>query len=178
MLTSEFTSLLAQNQDKALFFEYQPGTYVRSDYHITEIKNVSYDTVDCGGLQNKWQETHIQLWENQIPEPEHKLDAGKALKIFQLVDKVRPTLQDTEIKFEYGNSSFPTAILPVGNIDVNASSIIVQLRPDQTSCKAKDRANTPEEEAAACCGTPAVKPKLQMAGLATNNACTPGGGCC
>lgn len=176
MKTSEFISLLQKYPNKALFFEYRPGTYVRTDYHITEIKNVTYDTVDCGGLQNKWNETHIQLWENEMPEPDHQVDTTKALKIFQVVEKVRPTFQDTEIKFEYGNASFPTAILPVSNVLENGSSLIVQLIPDETTCKAKDRAGSPEEAAAACCGTP-VKKSIQMAELSAAQ-CTPGGGCC
>ena len=178
MLTSEFISLLSQYPTKGLFFEYRPGTFVRTDYHITEIKNVTYDSVDCGGLQNKWQETHVQLWENEMPEPDHQVDTTKALKIFQVVDKVRPTFQDTEIKFEYGNSSFPTAILPVNDVVVNGSSIIVRLTADATTCKAKDRATTPEEAAAACCAPPQKqKQPLQMLG-AVSNECTPGGGCC
>lgn len=176
MKTSEFIKLLDQNPGLALYFEYQDGKYVRSDYHITEIKNVNYDTVDCGGIQNAWNEVHVQVWENQIPEPEHHVDTTKALKIFQLVDKVRTTQKDVEIKFEYGNASFPTAILPVNSILNNGSSLIVQLTPDQTSCKAKDRAPSPEEAAAACCGAP-VKKSIQLAEISPAE-CTPGGGCC
>ena len=180
MKTSEFTQILKENPEKSLFFEYQAGQYVRTDYHITEIKNVSYDTVDCGGIRNEWHEVHIQLWENEIPEPEHAVDTSKALKIFDVVQKVRPTFQDTEIKFEYGNSSFPTAVLPVHNIKEARNSLIVQLTADQTTCKAKDRATTPEEKAAACCGPVSEKPKIRvsLAKLQTSNSCEPGSGCC
>lgn len=179
MKTSEFTALLENNLTKALFFEYQPGQFVRTDYHITEIKNVFYDTVDCGGVRNEWKEVHVQLWENEVPEPDHQVDASKASKIFSLVNKVRETNADTEIKFEYGNMTFPTAVLPVHNIKDTGNALIVQLTPDATTCKAKDRATTPEEAAAACCG-PSAKPKvrLTMANLQTENSCEPGSGCC
>ncbi|MFD2034299.1 DUF6428 family protein [Belliella marina] len=180
MKTSEFTQILRENPEKALFFEYQSGQYVRTDYHITEIKNVNYDTVDCGGIRNQWSEVHIQLWENEIPEPDHAVDSSKALKIFEVVNKVRETFPDTEIKFEYGNSLFPTAVLPIHNIKDTGNALIVQLTPDQTTCKAKDRATTPEEKAAACCGPVSEKPKVRvsLASLQTANSCEPGAGCC
>lgn len=176
MKTSEFIKLLEENPRHSLYFEYQKGKFVRTDYHITEIKNVHYDTVDCGGLQNQWQETHIQLWENELPDPSHNVDTTKASKIFQVVERVRPTFQNTEIKFEYGNASFPTAILRVRKVIINGPNLIVQLTPDPTTCKAKDRASSPEEEASACCGT-SVKKSIRPAEV-TAGQCTPGGGCC
>jgi hypothetical protein len=180
MKTSEFTQILIENPGKALFFEYQAGQYVRTDYHITEIKNVSYDTVDCGGIRNQWSEVHVQLWENEIPETEHSVDTTKALKIFVKVNKVRETYPNTEIKFEYGNSLFPTAVLPIHQIKDIGNALIVQLIPDQTTCKAKDRATTSEEKAVACCGPVSEKPKVRvsLASLQKANSCEQGSGCC
>ncbi|WP_209332710.1 DUF6428 family protein [Lunatimonas salinarum] len=180
MKTREFTQILQENPGKALFFEYQTGQYVRTDYHITEIKNVNFDTVDCGGIRNQWSEVHIQLWENEIPEPDHAVDTSKAMKIFEVVNRVRETYSEASIKFEYGNSVFPTAVLPVHNIKDTGNALIVQLTPDQTTCKAKDRATSPEEKAAACCGPVAEKPKLTLVSLqqSDSNTCEPGSGCC
>ncbi len=177
MKTNEFIKLLKDNPETPLFFEYAPGLYVRTDYHITEVKNVDFDTVDCGGLANKWSETHVQLWENEVPEPDHQVDSGKALKIFEVVEKVRPTYQDTELKFEYGNPSFPTAVLSVAAVNRDSQKIIVKLGVDPTTCKAKDRASTQEEKDQACCGpnpvdTQKVKFKPKEA------TCAPGSGCC
>lgn len=180
MKTNQFTKTLQENPNKALFFEYQTGQYLRTDYHITEIKNVNFDTVDCGGIRNQWSEVHIQLWENEIPEPNHGVDTDKAMKIFDVVNRSRETYPESEIKFEYGNSSFPTAVLPVNQIKDTGDALIVQLVADQTTCKAKDRATTPEEKAAACCGPAAVsvKPKLSLASVQAAASCAPGSGCC
>ncbi|EMS34446.1 hypothetical protein C943_03665 [Mariniradius saccharolyticus AK6] len=180
MKTSEFTQILEKSPGKALFFEYQAGQYVRPDFHITEIKNVNFDTVDCGGIRNQWSEVHVQLWENEIPEPNHAVDTAKALKIFEVVNRVRETYPASEIKFEYGNSKFPTAILPIHQIKDTGNALIVQLVPDQTTCKAKDRATTPEEKAAACCAPVTEEPKIRisLASLQTANSCEPGSGCC
>ncbi|WP_162417946.1 DUF6428 family protein [Cyclobacterium roseum] len=180
MKTAEFTQFLEENPFKALFFEYQTGQYVRTDYHITEIKNVNFDTVDCGGLRNQWSEVHIQLWENKNPEPDHAVDTTKALKIFELVNSVRETYPQAEIKFEYGNAVFPTAVLPVHQVKDTGNALIVQLVPDQTTCKAKDRASSPEEKAAACCGPVSEKPKINvsMTSLQPADSCEPGSNCC
>ena len=182
MTTKEFLSILQSNPNLPLQFEYQQGGFVRMDYHITEIKNVNYDTVDCGGVRNQWQEVHIQLWENKVPEPQHQVTTTKALDIFEVVEKARATFGDVEIKFEYGNAQFHKAVLPVGGVTVHPNQIIVQLGQDQTCCKAKDRAATEEEKAAACCA-PAVEavaePKVNLAELfVKGDSCTPGGGCC
>lgn len=183
MTTTEFLSVLEQHAELPLSFEYQQGAYIRTDYHITEIKNVTFDTVDCGGVRDQWNEVHVQLWESPTPQPTHAVDTTKALKIFQVVEKVRATFGDVELKFEYGNAYFHAAVLPVGAVKVNDNQIIVQLGKEQTTCKAKDRAVTSDEKDAACCG-PAVlvesKPKISLSNLITsnNNSCTPGGGCC
>lgn len=184
MKTVDFLSVLESNPNLPLAFEYEKGRFARMDFHLTEFKNVSFDTVDCGGVQNSWQEVHVQLWENDIPEPNHKVDTTKALKIFQYVAKVRPNLKDVELKFEYGNIDFHKAILPVGSVMVLENQIIVQLGADQTCCKAKDRAITEQEKAEACCVTPTVevekKSKVNLLNLiaTSGNTCKPGGGCC
>ena len=150
MKTSEFLSLLSQNPELPLQFEYEEGKFARPDYHITEIKNVSYDTVDCGGTRNQWTEAVVQLWEDEMPDLNHSVNTSKALKIFSVVENARPTFKDVEVKFEYGNSSFHTAIMKVEGVEVT-DKVIVKLFSENTTCKAKDRALTVEEKSKACC---------------------------
>lgn len=157
MKTSKFLKALADNPNMPLYFEYQDGKYTRPDYHITEVKNVSYDTVDCGGVRNQWTETIVQLWEDSMPDLNHSVDTTKALKIFDVVEKARPTFKDVEVKFEYGNAGFHTTVMQVDSIEVT-DKVVVKLLTENTTCKAKDRALTVAERDAACC--------------------TPGGGCC
>ncbi|MBD8490657.1 hypothetical protein IFO69_18025 [Echinicola sp. CAU 1574] len=183
MKTQEFINTLRSYPNHGLVFEYAEGKYVRNDFHITEIKNVNFDTVDCGGQRNQWSETHIQLWENGTLEPDHNLNAQKALKIFDLVHQVRPTLTDTDIKFEYGNKSFHTAILNISGILVEKDQLHIKLFESTTTCKAKDRASTEEEKAAACCGPEALpKPKVKLSLKSlkkqSENCCEPSSDCC
>ena len=49
MKTSEFLKILEKNPNKPLQFEYLNNQIVGEAYHITEVKNVHIDSVDCGG---------------------------------------------------------------------------------------------------------------------------------
>ena len=112
MKTHEFLSLLKAHHKKHLLFEYRPGALVSANYHITEVKNITIDAVDCGAGTDFWKETIIQLWES--PEEIGKRDymsAGKALSILNKVDKIKPMERDVEVKFEYSNPNFHTAQL-------------------------------------------------------------------
>ena len=184
MTSKEFLQTLENHPNLPLYFEYQPGAFARSDYHITEVKNVHFDTVDCGGVRNEWQEVHVQIWENEMPEPNHAVDTSKALKIFEVVQKVRETWGDVDMKIEYGNAGFHKAVLNINQVQIHTDKVIVKLGTEQTCCKAKDRAQTPEEAAVACCAPVVLveetKPKVNLSNLIASGggSCTPGSGCC
>ncbi|MCX2718846.1 DUF6428 family protein [Lentiprolixibacter aurantiacus] len=162
MKTREFIELLEQNPGKSLLFEYRHGETVAPNYHITEIKNVSVDTVDCGAGTDFWKETVIQLWESPVEkESRSYMSAFKAMSIINRVDKIKPLQQDAILKFEYGNANFHTAQLPVMGVDIETQQLRVKLAPDITDCKAKSECGIPEE----VLSTPATK-------------CAPGSGCC
>ena len=88
MTTHDFLELLKNNPEAGLRFEYEQDRFVPDTYHITEIKNVTIDSVDCGGRPDSYKQTVVQLW---VP-PNEKLrkpwTAQKALSIFDIVDKL------------------------------------------------------------------------------------------
>lgn len=162
MKTNEFLTLLKEHSDKSLLFEYKPQHFVGANYHITEIKNITIDSVDCGAGTDFWKETVIQLWES--PDEHETLEymsAYKALGILNKVDRIKPMEKDVELKFEYSNASFHTAQLFVHSFSVVDSQLILKLGVEKTDCKARETCGVQapaEAEEAACC--------------------TPGGGCC
>ncbi|RIV46503.1 DUF6428 family protein [Flagellimonas pelagia] len=163
MKTSEFLSLLKQHQNKSLLFEYAPDQLVGANYHITEVKNITIDSVDCGAGTDFWKETIVQLWES--PKEKEKtefMSTYKALGILNKVDKIKPMDKDTEIKFEYSNDHFHTAQLFVNDFDLDETSLIMKLSVEKTDCKAKET-----------CG---VVPTV--AEIEKEACCTPGSGCC
>jgi len=137
MKVHQFLEVLQQNRDKELLFTYQKEKFVKPNYHVTEIKNVSFDTTDCGGKQNHWQETQLQLWES--PREKNKQDyltTSKVLQIFNRVNSINPLLLQTELKIEYGNEHFHTSVLKITNYIEKPNRIIFNLFEEKTQCKA------------------------------------------
>ncbi|MEO0570723.1 MAG: DUF6428 family protein [Bacteroidota bacterium] len=163
MKTEEFLEVLSAHKNKELLFEYQPGHFVGANYHITEVKNVTVDAVDCGARTDFWKETIIQLWES--PKEKGKTEfmtSFKALGILNKVNRIKPMNTDTEVKFEYGNDRFHTTQLFVNDYVYNEKKVILKLGVEKTDCKAKEE-----------CGI-----VLEPAVNEVNSSCAPGSGCC
>ena len=86
--------------------------FVGANYHITEVKHVTIDSVDCGSKTDFWKETIIQLWESpqEIGKTQY-MSVYKALSILRKVGKMKAFDLNAEVKFEYSNSAFNTAQL-------------------------------------------------------------------
>lgn len=155
MKTQELLSVLNQHQEKSLLFEYRPNQYVGANYHITEVKHVTIDAVDCGARTDAWKETVIQLWEspNELDKREY-MSVYKAQSILNKVGKMKPFNLDAEVKFEYSNDTFHTAQLFVNDYDIQGSNLIIKLAVEKTDCKAKSECGVEQpkvEETEACC---------------------------
>ncbi|HRI82177.1 MAG TPA: DUF6428 family protein, partial [Opitutaceae bacterium] len=57
MHTSAFPDTLRARRDHALVFR-AGSRLIHPGYHLTEVKRVAYETMDCGGLAHRWNETH------------------------------------------------------------------------------------------------------------------------
>ena len=163
MITSEFLSLLEDHKDKSLQFEYQPGQLVPANYHITEVKNIAIESVDCGAGTDAWKETIIQLWESpsEIGKTEF-MSSYKALGILNKVDKMRAMDREAELKIEYSNTRFHTAQLFVDDYTWNNEKLVFKLSVKKTDCKAKET-----------CGVP-----TEVVVESEASSCAPGSGCC
>ncbi len=156
MKVSEFIEVLEQHKNKELLFSYAQDKLVGANYHLTEVKNVQFDTTDCGGKTNFWEETHFQLWES--PTELGKRDymtTDKILSILNRVNSIKAIKTDTDLKMEYGNESFSTSVMPVKHIETDEKRVYVNLFAEATRCKANDVCNIPleQEEKEACCTT-------------------------
>lgn len=162
MTTKEFLKVLKDNPTKQLVFEYKPKSLVGANYHITEVKNISVEAVDCGGRADAWEETVIQLWESpsEIGKTTY-MSASKASQILNRVHRMRAMNMDSILKFEYGNTNFHTAQLPVNSFKLEEDRLLISLTTDQTDCKAKTECGLPEEV-------------LSQESI----VCTPDSGCC
>ena len=165
MKTQDLFSLLEQHQEKALMFEYASNQFVGANYHITEVKHVTIDSVDCGSQTDFWKETIIQLWESpkEIGKTEY-MSVYKALSILKKVGKMKPYSLGSEVKFEYSNASFHTAQLFVNDYEITGQNLIVKLAIEKTDCKAKE----------ACCVDEVTTSKASN----LEPFCSPDGNCC
>ena len=151
MNTKEFLNLLDANKDKELVFEYRKDSFVPKAYHITEVKNVYFDSVDCGGNEHSERQTVVQLWTNPLEVKNKYMGAEKALSIMEKVNKIKPLYQDTEVFFEYGNSKTPTSNYSVKDVALENDKVILKLFVQPTACKPAQLASL-QTVAEACCG--------------------------
>ncbi len=161
MNTSNFISLLEEHQDKSLLFEYASGMLVGTNYHITEVKHTTIDSVDCGAGTDSWKETVIQLWESPSElGKENYMTSYKALGILKKVGQMKSYEMDAVVKIEYGNAMFHTAQLHVIDFEIKENKLVIKLTVNPTDCKAKE-----------ICGVPETN-------TIETNSCAPGSGCC
>ncbi|WOD45229.1 DUF6428 family protein [Hwangdonia lutea] len=162
MKTQELFNVLEQNKDKSLVFEYAPNKWVGANYHITEVKHVAIESVDCGAQTDTWKETIIQLWESPLEKGKTEyMSVYKAMAILKKVGKMKAYNLDAEVKFEYSNATFNTAQLFVNDFEIRDNDFIVKLAIEKTDCKAKSVCGVPEkivnvsekivEKVEACC---------------------------
>jgi len=147
MTTDEFIARLRSAPNKSLVFVNVDGETIHAGYHLTEIKAAKFDTVDCGGEKNRWNETIMQLW---VPEGERSnefMTAGKFLSIYEKVSRMIDVDLSAEVRFEYGDDNFFPSNYHVASLSEQDGTLRVGLRPPQTTCKARDR----REAGASCC---------------------------
>ncbi len=159
MKTIEFIQLLNEHTEKSLLFEYAPNMLVGTNYHITEVKHVTIDAVDCGAGTDFWKETVIQLWESptELGKSEY-MSSYKALGILKKVGSLKPYVLEAPVKIEYGNATFHTTQLTISDYEIRQEQLLIKLQVDATDCKAKEACGITEST--------------------STNACAPGSGCC
>lgn len=155
MNTQTFLNILGNHKDKELLFQYAPNLMVGANYHITEVKHITVDSVDCGAQTDAWKETVVQLWEspNELDKTQY-MTAGKALQIFEKVGKMKAYNSNAVVKIEYGNATFHPTQQFIEDVTVRGNQLVVQLSLDAVRCKANDICGVPEKElevGAACC---------------------------
>ena len=165
MKTQKLFSLLQGHSDKSLIFEFMPNQLVGANYHITEVKHIKIDSVDCGAQADAWNETIIQLWEspNELDKTEY-MSVYKALGILNKVGQMKAYDLDAEVKFEYSNATFHTAQLFVNDFEIRNNDLIIKLAVEKTDCKAKSTCGVDEQ----------VKEPV----LTEEPCCSPDGNCC
>ncbi len=161
--TQGFLSQLEVFLSHPLLFDLGDGKRVPAGYHVTEVKAVDYQTVDCGGVTNHWRETVIQLASGG-PDEQTYMNAGKFLNIYGKVAPKVPLQASSELMFEYGNKNAPAVHYHVASVALEPEGVVIYLDWQGVRCKAKDRKTAELAELTVLEGTAA--------------SCAPGGSGC
>lgn len=140
MKLREFIDVLNNYETSGLSF--RVGRRVLSGaYHITEIKNVRVDSVDCGGNRNHWNEVVLQLWlpkgrsRVSAAERRREMSVAKALGIQRQAAALQAFDPEAELLFEFEPEGEPTEILKVIAIESRDGMVEVALGSNPTQCK-------------------------------------------
>ncbi len=139
MLVQDFLDAVQEHEGLPLLFELSGGRVIQGGYHVSEIKNATYDTIDCGNSLHTWKEVIVQIW---VPEEATETDAwmpsSKFMKIWDVVDSRLALYRDAEIKIEYGDDAHLTSNYDIHGFDVTEDGLMVQMAPPRTMCKPRE----------------------------------------
>ena len=144
MLVNEFLEKVGTYKTDAdgklsLLFELASGRRVQGGYHITEIKNVVHETIDCGNSLHRWKEVVLQVWvPEQVNASATYMTTTQFMKIWDAVDSRLSLYKDAEIKVEYGDGECLTSIYHLDAIVPAEDGLIVQMVAPRTLCKPRE----------------------------------------
>jgi len=141
MTTSSFLTTLRQHSSLPLVFRGPAGT-LPSDYHLTEVKRVRYETMDCGAAQHDWSENQFELWASSQTDrtPDRgPMVASKFLRIIEQVEATLPLEGEALARIHASCGDQPAALHDIASINVNSGTLTVELTSDRTRCKAAER---------------------------------------
>lgn len=147
--TAAFLDAIRAVSPRPLEFRLYGETLVPAGYHVTEVKAVSIESMDCGGKANTWRETVIQLMDGSPAEAQQGfMTTQKFLSIYDRVVARVPVHAEAEVRFEYGNVTAPAMQFHVASVDVQPEQVVVDLRHPGVMCKASGASSSEGQ----CCG--------------------------
>lgn len=159
--TQAFLTQLRDPSPRPLEFRLHGDPLVPAGYHVTEVKAVTIESMDCGGKANAWRETVIQLMDGTAEEARQGfMTTQKFLGIYDRVAAHIPVYADAEVRFEYGNVSQPAMQYHLSGVEVQPERVVVNLRQPGVTCKATGASSSEGH----CCGPAPVQPDLIQLG--------------
>ncbi|CAM3447859.1 DUF6428 domain-containing protein [Deinococcus saxicola] len=159
--TAALIDALRAPSQRPLEFWLSGQVLVSPGYHVTEIKAVSIEAMDCGGKAASWRETVIQLMDGSAEDAAGGFMTNrKFLAIYDRVTGKIPVRAEAEVRFEYGTAQAAAVQFHVTHLEVQPERLIVHLRQPGVQCKAGE-----------ACG-------LSVGETAAAESCAPNSGCC
>ncbi len=134
-----FIPALEAHLERPMIFVLSNGQQVPSGYHVTEFKALQYHTVDCGGVEHRFDETVIELWGTALERSREYMPAGKFLSIYNKVSPKVAFSSSADLIFLYGANGEPASRYGVNRIEPQGDNVLIYLEPDGVRCKAIER---------------------------------------
>lgn len=157
--TTDLISALRTHPDACLHIILPDNDVVPANFHVTELGRVQKEFIDCGGTPRAT--VHCQLQLLVAGDTDHRLTAGKLLKIFEFS---APVLRGENLPLVIEHEDCRTIAFPLREFTATPEQITFQLDLPHPACLAAD-----------ACG---LSPEEAGVGGASSGCCTPGSGCC
>lgn len=138
MRLSGLKSALLANPSPALRFLLPNGELVPAHAHVTEVARIDKKFIDCGGTFRTESLCRLQTW--FCDDMDHRLTAGKLLKIFNLAESLSLT-DDLEVDVEHEVGFISQ--FPLVSIEMADDEMIFHLGVRRTACLAMEKCLPP-----------------------------------
>ena len=141
MKTSSFLRALGANPTLPLVFR-AGREIVSPGYHLTEVKRVAYETMDCGAVAHRWSETQFEIWvppSSGTSSARGHMPAGKFLRIIDRVEAELPLQGDAAARIHASFHGQPAALFEIDMVVARDGQLWIELGPDRTRCTGADR---------------------------------------
>lgn len=140
---------LHANGEKALIFTYE-GRDVLPGYHVTEVKDGTFQGLDCDAHPESWRETFIQLWDVPSDDGSTSMPVSRFLAIMLKVSDHVPFDPTAKLTFEVSDGMGAIQLFRAETIEAGDNDVRVELSRRPASCKPRDRW-LEQQKANACC---------------------------
>lgn len=149
--TQAFLETITAHSEAPLVFNLESQPLVGAGYHVTEVKAVLIEAMDCGGQADTWRETVVQLSDGSAEEAtKGYMTVQKFLSIYGKAAAAVPVRGASELRFEYGNSERPAIQYFIAEVKLEAAGLSVNLTSPGVTCKANDRAADSSDDSSSC----------------------------
>ena len=166
--TQAFLETVAAHPDAPLIFNLSDEPLVGAGYHVTEVKAVLIEAMDCGGQADTWRETVVQLSDGSAEEAARGyMTVQKFLSIYGKAAAAVPVRGTSELRFEYGNSERPAIQYFISGVTLESAGLTVNLTSPGVTCKANERIAEGSDAANCGCGPSGCGPTPTVANSST-----------
>jgi hypothetical protein len=142
MKLSELKNALLTRPEAHLRFLLPNGEFAPAHVHVTEVARVDKRFIDCGGTLRTDAVCRLQTW--HANDLEHRLTAGKLMKIFAKAQQVLLSDDlDVDVEHEVGFISQ----FPLEAVEATTEELVFRLGVRHTACLAEDKCLPPPKRA-------------------------------